>query len=354
MTRDKPSSSDDLFLPNFCGVRMVLALVVIGQLLAFILALAPAQHPDLWSNLSLISLFIQWTALSTVALLCLGRPWLGRLGNAGAAAASYLLVLTVTALLSEAAYWLLLSEGFATAQLGTWHWEFLLRNLTVSAIVSALALRYFYVQHQWKKNLQSEAEARVQALQSRIRPHFLFNSMNTIASLTRSNPQLAETAIEDLADLFRGSLGDARQRVPLQAELDLSHKYLHIEKLRLGERLSVVWMMDGVPQDALIPALTIQPLLENAIYHGIQTLPEGGVITIGGALEKDIIIITIDNPMPPYAQETSYQGNRIAVDNVRQRLEAYYGAQGKLVVDSGVNHGRCQVRLSFPYTVSQA
>lgn len=137
----------------------------------------------------------------------------------------------------------------------SWHLEFLLRNIAIAAIVSALAFRYFYVQLQWRLNLESEAEARIQALQSGIRPHFLFNSMNIIANFIRSQPALAEQVVEGLADLFRVSLGDTRVPVTLERELEVCHEYLRIEQLRLGERLSIEWCIDSLPADALVPAL---------------------------------------------------------------------------------------------------
>lgn len=343
------SNQDNLFLPNFCTVRMVLALVVIAQLLAFVLALGPYGSADRWNDLSIISLFIQWTALTSAALLCLTRPLLKRLGNNYAALLSYVLLLAVTFLISELAYRLLQSEIFGMALDATWHREFLLRNLGISAIVSALALRYFYVQHQWKKNIESEAKARIEALQARIRPHFLFNSMNTIASLTRSRPDIAETTVQNLADLFRASLSNSHQ-APLQAELELCKQYLTIENLRLGERLQVQWELSDVPGDALIPTLSLQPLLENAIYHGIEPLPEGGTVSIKAYRANQLLHILINNPVPANGTAARPSGNKIGLDNVRQRLQAFYGKQGELNVTSTPSHHT--IHLSFPYITS--
>ena len=151
-----------------------------------------------------------------------------------------------------------------------------LQNLAVCAIATGLALRYFYVTHQWQANVEAEAQSRVRALQARIRPHFLFNSMNTIASLTRSNPKVAEQAIADLSDLFRASLREHRERIPLAHEIEIARAYERVERLRLGERLQVDWQVDGLPMDAKVPALILQPLLENAVYHGIEPLDQGG------------------------------------------------------------------------------
>ena len=133
----------------------------------------------------------------------------------------------------------------------------------------------FYIQHQWRKNIESEADARVQALQSRIRPHFLFNCMNTIASLTRKDPKLAEEATEDLADLFRVSLQEAKRMSTVAEEISLCKRYLRIESHRFGDRLKTVWETDNLPEHAQLPNLTLQPILENAIYHGIEPLTEG-------------------------------------------------------------------------------
>ncbi len=343
--------SDTLFLPDFCGVRMVLALMVIAELLALVLALGALESSDRWADLSVLSLFVQWVALTSAAALCVSRRWLVRCSNHSAALLSYLLLLAVTASVSETAYWVLQSDIIGVSLPAFWHRDFLLRSLAVSALVSAVALRYFYVQHQWKSTIESETNARIQALQSRIRPHFLFNSMNIIASLTRSRPELAEAAVENLADLFRASLADARSRVPLREEIGMARKYLHIEHLRLGERLHVEWGMDTVPEDALVPVLTLQPLLENAVYHGIEPLVEGGIISIQGRTTGGIIKITLTNPVAPQGALFRAQGNRMAVDNVRERLVAYYGADAGLTVVVATEHNdwRYSVSLRFPY-----
>ena len=230
------------------------------------------------------------------------------------------------------------------------HREFLLRNLGISAIVTAIALRYFYVQFQWRANLESEAQSRIQALQSRIRPHFLFNSMNTIASFTRTKPELAEQVVEDLADLFRVSLGDARIPVSLSRELEVCREYLRIEELRLGERLKMDWMVDDLPGDAQLPALSLQPLLENAVYHGIEPAPDGGTITLRGEREGDRLQIVISNTLSPDAGNTR-EGNQMAQENVRQRLQAFFGPSSDLTAEAFENTYR--VCITIPYQLHQ-
>jgi len=231
------------------------------------------------------------------------------------------------------------------------HWQFLLRNLGISAIVSAVALRYFYVQHQWKANLESETRARIQALQSRIRPHFLFNSMNTIASLTRSDPTLAEQVTEDLADLFRVSLGDANVPVKLERELEVCRQYLNIEKQRLGDRLEDRWRVDDLPSDALIPGLSLQPLLENAVYHGIEPAAAGGTIDVSGGSEGSTLWVRIANSMPE-ASEVSLRstGNRMAQENIDKRLAAFFGHGTGFRIDTA--SGEYAIELRFPYVTA--
>ena len=155
----------------------------------------------------------------------------------------------------------------------------LLENGVISVIVSAIVLRYFYVTAQWQRDVEASAEAQVQALQARIRPHFLFNSMNTIASLTRSDPATAEHAVEDLSELFRASLAH-KTFVPLSEELELVGSYLRIEGQRLGERLEVEWDLDADAADVEIPELSLQPLVENAVNHGIEQCSAGGAFAL--------------------------------------------------------------------------
>lgn len=318
--------NDSFFLPDFCGLPAVFAMVVLSELFAFILTLAQMGHgAPLWDTLALTSLFMQWAGLTVAAVLCASRRLLERLGDRLAALVSYGLLLLVVLLLSELAWWFILD---AAPGGGGGHRAFVLRNLAIGAIVGALTLRYFYLSHQSRQRLVAESEARVQALQARIRPHFLFNSMNTIASLTRSDPVRAEAAIEDLADLFRASLGDGRKLIPLAEELALTRRYLEMESLRLGERLRLDWQVDGLPPDAALPPLTLQPLVENAIYHGIEQLADGGTVTIGGDRQGDSLTLIVSNPLGPRVRE--HNGNRVALDNICQRLAFHFGKDAAL------------------------
>ncbi|HHO68370.1 MAG TPA: sensor histidine kinase [Gammaproteobacteria bacterium] len=317
---DTRREQDTLFLPSFCDIRLVFAVVVIAELLAFVLVLAESRT-DPWSKLGLVSLFMQWIALTSAAVLCLARPLLARLGNTAAALVSYLLLLLTTAIVSELGYRL---GGMAVA---TGHPGFLFRNLGISAILSALLLRYLYVQHQWKQQIQAEAQARVEALQSRIRPHFLFNSMNSIAALTHSNARRAEQAVQDLADLFRVTLRRAAERVTLKEELEVARRYLRLEGLRLGDRLAVEWDIDTLPMHRKVPSLILQPLIENAVYHGIEPLAGGGVIRISGRAEGSRVVISVRNPRPQAGADGHREGNHIALENIRLRLQLAFGSR---------------------------
>ena len=336
----------DLFLPDLCAMRTVFMVILIAELAAFVLALAPLELSlvERAERLGMISLFVQWCALLACLALCLARPWLCHMDNRRAGLISYALVLLVVLAVTELAYWLIYAPAYAMSL--DWHWHFLTRNMLVAALIAGPVLRYFYVQHQWRQRLEAENEARLQALQSRIRPHFLFNSMNTIASLVHGDPDRAEAAVEDLADLFRASLSDARRRIPLAEELALCRRYLAMEALRLGDRLQVEWHVDTLPGDALLPPLLLQPLLENAVYHGIEPLPEGGRIVITGELDGDRIRIRITNPRPPEGASRR-RGNRLALENIRERLRTLHGEKGRLSVEDAETG--YTVTVSFPY-----
>jgi two-component system sensor histidine kinase AlgZ len=325
----------------------VFAVIVIAELLAFIITLlSPGVIDNPWGNLGLISMLVQWVALASAALLCLSRSLLSRMHNSAAAVVSYLLVLLVTVVVSEMAFWLMIESTLFPALTRDDHSVFLLRNLTISTVVAAVILRHLYIQFQWRQRLQSEARARIEALQARIRPHFLFNSMNTIAALTRSDPDAAETAIEDLADLFRASLNGTNEQATLGDEVELARRYLGIEKLRLGDRLLVDWQLDDLPMDARLPPLILQPLLENAIYHGIEPLPQGGTIQVSGTRVGDLIEITVSNPVPGSAARGRQNGNRIAQENIHQRLAIAFGTRAGLRSMTGA--GSYQVSIQFP------
>ncbi|MCU7907144.1 MAG: sensor histidine kinase [Candidatus Thiodiazotropha sp. (ex Epidulcina cf. delphinae)] len=335
-----------VFLPNFCAIRAVFAVVVIGELLAILLTLAAVERlADFFDALSPISLLVQWIGLCSAGLLCLLREHLCRVGNQWAGLVAFLVLIGMTLLVLFLVAWL--DSGLALAALPEDPDGLLWRSLGVSAIVGVLVLHYLYLQHLWRRQEEAENSARLQALYSRIRPHFLFNSMNTIASLTRSDPKLAEEVVEDLADLFRVSLGDAGRPSTLGRELELAHQYLSIERYRLGERLTLVWDLNDLPEQAMIPPLILQPLLENAVYHGIEPAADGGTITITGYYRRKRINLSIRNTLPGAGESSHRQGNRLALENIRARLAGVFDMEASLT-ESNVE-GDHQVRLVIPH-----
>lgn len=226
------------------------------------------------------------------------------------------------------------------------HGNFVMRSTLAVAIVSLALFRYLYIRARWQAEMLSESEARVEALQARIRPHFLFNSLNTIASLIHDDPVGAERATEDLADLFRGGMRGSDDLVPLADELGLARKYLAMEERRLGDRLVVEWTVDDLPTDQPVPPMLLQPLLENAVAHGIQPSSEGGTVTLNGRCEDERLVITICNPLAPSG---SRPGHGMALDNIRSRLALTYSSLASLVTHQDADHFYAVLTLPLPH-----
>jgi two-component system sensor histidine kinase AlgZ len=345
--------SGDLFLPDFCTPGAVLAVVLVAELVALVLAIASSPGGlAFWDGLARLSLFLLWLALLSAAALCAIRPRLAALSPAAVTAVAMILVIGIVAVVSAAAWWA--GRWWAglpavlSAPAGSGPASFVLKNVTVAGIVTGLLLRYFWVTAQWRKNVEAEARARIDALQARMRPHFLFNSMNTIAALTRADARLAEEAVEDLADLFRASLSDAAATVTLKEELELTRIYQRIEQHRLGDRLRVEWRVEGLPMRARVPALSIQPLVENAIYHGIEPLADGGTVRVEGRYDEatGLVEVAVENPLPGQGRSTPREGNRIALANLVERFDLAWG--GKASVAAATDDGTYRVTLRFP------
>ena len=335
-----PSSTDtaeleaQAYLPDFCATATVFVVVLVAALVAIVLTLAAYDTPgEFLVELSKTSMFVLWLALLGCALMCVLKGRLEGAGKTRAFVLSFFILLAMCLALAEVAYQL--TRIFAESVIiEDTHAGFLFRTFAISSIVIALAMRYLYVSSEWRRSIVLEAQARISALQALIRPHFLFNSMNTIASLTRTDPRQAEEAVEDLSDLLRANLGGAKDRTTLKQELEIAAIYQRIEKLRLGDRLQVRWDVGELPMRALIPSLTIQPLLENAIYHGIELLPDGGEVTVSGKRDGEDIFITMSNPVATGA-ERSKRGNKMAMSNIRQRFELAYGNRASVEITEG-------------------
>lgn len=336
------NKEEDFFLPDLCQAQSILFLVLIAELLVFVLVLFDSAFFRFdWATLGLTSLFVQWLVLSSAAILCNIRPWLMSLTVPRATTIAYSLIMVMTLIFSAIAEMVLHEMTITPAG-----WGRLVRNLVITGIVTGIAFRYFFLIHQLRRQEQAELTSRIQALQSRIRPHFLFNSMNIIASLISVDPDLAEEVVVDLSALFRASLDEATSEpVRLDDELDLCRKYLHIEGLRLDDRLAVEWQIETETQALRIPLLTLQPLLENAIYHGIQPLTEGGTITVTLKSDDDQVEITITNPVSGKANRHE-GGNRMALENIRNRMNAVYGPSASLTTEK--TESSFHTRLIYP------
>jgi two-component system sensor histidine kinase AlgZ len=278
-----------------------------------------------------VSSVVQPILILSLLALAAANDWLHRLRYWHAIAALIALELAVAAAVyGSGAYWL-----GATGSL--------LRYSVFTLVITGVLIGYFDLRG--RALSPALTEARLQALQARIRPHFLFNSINAVLSLMRQEPRRAEQALEDLADLFRVLMADNRQLTPIAREVALAKQYLSIEELRLGDRLRVEWDIAHMPADALIPPLVLQPLLENAVYHGIEPRSQPGTISIVIGREADTMRLTLRNPYQP--DGSHHAGNRMALANIRERLALHFDAEAgiKTVADATTY----EVRIVIPY-----
>jgi len=308
-------------LPDFRNLGILLRAALALQVLGLLAALVHAS--DLTSAMTLFfryAAYLEPPLLSAMLILFLLAPKLNAL-PARLALASCVAVAMLSALL-----WQLLLQSQAPDS----DPASLARTLLLAGGAAGLILAWF----DWRARRLSPAlaEARLQALQARIRPHFLFNSINSVLSLMRSNPARAETALENLAELYRALMSDNRQLSSLKREIELARAYLELEALRLGERLQVDWRIDaGVdnqPQQILLPALVLQPLLENAVAHGIEPDAKGGRIGVDIFASGSQLNVVIRNPFR--AETPGRTGNRMALSNIRERLALHFDAEARL------------------------
>jgi two-component system, LytTR family, sensor histidine kinase AlgZ len=338
------------WLPDFCTLPVLGAVLLMAQLVVMVVLLAPGPQGLAWFSLQQFaagSFLAYLVALSAALLLCLLRAPLLKIGPVVGALLALLVVALVAAGISALVFWLDFALETRVAVRHEGIGRMVLETSLLSGLVAAGALRYFYVREQWSAQVEAQARSQMDALQARINPHFLFNSMNTIASLIQIDPDLAERAVEDLSDLFRAALGTRPGPSTLGSEIELIQRYLSIEQLRLGQRLKVDWDIDSLPRQLEVPPLLLQPLVENAILHGIQALPEGGTVAIHGHVAGRMLAIEIRNPRPKASLDEP-TSNRHAVDNIRQRIAYHFGERGTLEADAGEGYYACTVRLPLP------
>lgn len=326
-------SSADVALPDFCNLGIWLRILVIVAGMSVVAAALKASSLDgVWWEMMDISALVQPVLLLSLLALCSGRRLLSRLPYRLGVLAVLLITLALTALVH------VLGRRLFGTDIGAFD-----RHGLFAVLVSGVLLGYFHLRS--RAFSPAISEARLQALQARIRPHFLFNSINAVLSLIRSDPKRAERALEDMADLFRVLMADNRQLAPLEKEVELCRQYLDLEQLRLGERLQIAWHVEKMPGDALIPPLVLQPLLENAVYHGIEPCAEPGEIVINIYRARDQVHLVLANP---YRMDGGHHsGNKMALGNIRERLQLHFDAEASL--STKVNGGSYQVHIIVPY-----
>ena len=333
-------------LPDLCSAPGLFALVLVAALAVTVMQLAPG-HVISWRGFSVGMLFAVWLSVVLAITVCKLRPGFERLPGALPYLAVWAWMVLLTVLISFLIGWIDHNPGFGYTRDSTA--RFTLTNGALVALIGAALLRYFYVLGQWRARLAAVARAQVQALQARIRPHFLFNSMNTVAALVRVDPDAAERTVEDLADLFRAALASENEGT-LGEELALVDRYLAIEQLRLGERLAVERELDALPADFTLPRLLLQPLVENAIVHGIAPRRAGGTVKLGGTCDADEVRIVVDNPLPdagePMTVRDGKDGHGHGLESVRQRMAYHFGDRGRL--DVRVEGDRYLVTICLP------
>lgn len=309
-------------------------LIIVNAALAFSALLLSTSLIDFSILIASISAVAQPMLLTSLLFLYISYPLLVKLSYMNGITAILLIILFTCSCVYGLISQLMIFNNLPSGS----------RTLFYVFIVSIITLYYF--------NLQQRAyspaidEARLQALQARIRPHFLFNCINAVLSLIRSQPKQAEAALEDMADLFRVLMADNRDLVPLAQEIALCRQYLALEKLRLEERLVIEWKIDEMPSDALIPPLLLQPLIENAVYHGIEPLANGGKITIHIYTKRNEIHLILNNPYS--VKSTRHIGNQMALKNIKERLTLHFDLEASL--KSSLSNDEYQVHITLPHT----
>ena len=315
-SRQSTSNVATARLPDFCNLGIMLRLLLIVNMLCAAAAVVRTEVHDLWQQFLFISAVAQPAIIFSLLVMCALRKSFAKLRYWQ----GIVTILSLEAIIGAMFWWWLEIIMPFAQPISPWQYGFFF------AFATGFALLYF--------DLRSRAlspaltEARLQALQARIRPHFLFNSINAVLSLIRSEPKRAERMLEDMSELFRVLMADNRKLTPLADEITLCKRYLEIEDIRLSERLIVIWKIDAMPADALVPPLILQPLVENAVYHGIEPRQVPGTLTIEVVPKGKQFSIKITNPF--HAESTHVSGNRMAIANIKERLQLHFDAEANL------------------------
>jgi two-component system, LytTR family, sensor histidine kinase AlgZ len=334
-----------IVVPDCCNIGVVFRVLVLVNLAVLAAVLVPA--PSLaagWRSFVEAAAVVELASLWSLFALCMLRRIVQRSWN-GYAMERWL-QRTLCAVIPAAVTGVIVRTLSATA---------VFQDGPLTAFKAALAAALFAALAQHYFELRARAfspalvEARLQALQARIRPHFFFNSLNAVLSLIRSEPRRAESTLEDLAELFRALMSDARNMGSLEDEIRLGRQYLAIEQIRLGERLNVDWEYENLGEDQLarvrMPVLLLQPLLENAVRYGVEPASAPQTVRVRVSRLLDRIEIAVTNPWHG-REATAVPGNQMALDNIRERLALIYDVEAQL--NTRVDEGRFEVRLRFP------
>jgi two-component system sensor histidine kinase AlgZ len=325
-------------LPNFRNLGIILRILVIVNVLAVSAAIVRAS--TLYSSGSAlleISVIVQPVLIATLLALGALNDFVHRLTYSVGVTVVVVLAVAITACVVLA---IEPPDDDLVARLQ--------RSILLTVLTLVLLLTYFHLHGRALSPALSEA--RLQALQARIRPHFLYNSINAVLSLIRQDPRRAEAVLEDLAELFRVVMGDNRELSPISREIELCRQYLELEQLRLGDRLRVAWHIDKMPPDALMPPLVLQPLIENAVYHGIEPRVEPGEISIDIYTSRNRVHAVLRNPFEE--RSTHHSGNKMAIDNIRERLQLHFDAEASL--ETRIRENVYQVHIVLPYVKATA
>lgn len=342
------------WLPDLCRLPRIALVLGVAELAVLVVALAPTSaHPWSTSRFVSASAFALWLGLTIAVLLCLLRGRLSQLPRAFGGVAAVALAGLVAAAGAAMLHVIDGNTGTHLIDREVSMGRFASGSAAIAMLVVAALLRYLYAIDGWQAQLEASARAQAQALQARIRPHFLFNSMNTIASLVRSDPATAERAVLDLSDLFRAALGAGEGNSTLAEEVVLAERYLAIEQLRLGTRLQVTWQRsEPLPWQMPMPRLVLQPLLENAVLHGVSRLPQGGVVEVVlqrvGSAE---LRLRVRNPAPEPGGER-HRGAGHAQQSILHRLQLALGPSARM--SSGWREGYYVAELRLPILAASA
>jgi two-component system sensor histidine kinase AlgZ len=317
------------WLPDLCAPAATLPLVLIAALVALAFAAALTRFVGFWPEFGRLALLSEVLTLASAAGLCALRRAFGGRDRATLLVPAFVLLAAIAWIVAEAAYYILAAYGESVPQNARDATFWMLRIVLIALIADALVLRYLYVSAEWRERVRREAADRLDALTARIRPHFLFNTLNTAAALVAEQPAAAERTLEDLSELFRANLEERAPRIPLGEEVALVRRYLAIERRRLGERLRVNWDLEPGSEDALIPPLLLQPLVENAVTHGVEPSAAGGRLVIRTRRAGRRLEIAVENPMTTAGEA----GHGIGLAGVRARLAVAFGDQATLALE---------------------